>query len=159
MSAITIKKPYSCGDKGPPEPLSPAAQWDEPLCSCSSVLPGCCGEDVYYSPTQNTVSSTSVAPPQHWEGLAFCLKQNWPFLPVCPGNSIEQSTLNDSVIKTYSSCHCRHWRTWAVSGRRDGSGPSCTLLLCWQTTTVYYLVPPQVFAGLNSLYLPSINAY
>ena len=26
MSAVTIKKPYGCGDKGPPEPLSPAAQ-------------------------------------------------------------------------------------------------------------------------------------
>ena len=26
MSAATIKKPYSCGDKGSPEPLSTAAQ-------------------------------------------------------------------------------------------------------------------------------------
>ena len=24
MSAVTVKKPYGCGDKGPPEPLSPA---------------------------------------------------------------------------------------------------------------------------------------
>ena len=31
MSAVTVKKPYGCGDKGPPEPLSPAAQRDEPL--------------------------------------------------------------------------------------------------------------------------------
>jgi len=23
MSAVTVKKPYGCGDKGPPEPLSP----------------------------------------------------------------------------------------------------------------------------------------
>ena len=29
MSAVTVKKPYGCGDKEPPEPLSPAAQWDE----------------------------------------------------------------------------------------------------------------------------------
>ena len=42
MSAVTVKNPYGCGDKGPPEPLSPAASH----CSCSSVLPGCCGEDV-----------------------------------------------------------------------------------------------------------------
>ena len=25
MSAVTVKKPYGCGDKGPPEPLSAAA--------------------------------------------------------------------------------------------------------------------------------------
>ena len=25
MLLITVKKPYGCGDKGPPEPLSPAA--------------------------------------------------------------------------------------------------------------------------------------
>ena len=25
MSAVTVKKPCGCGDKGPPEPLSPAA--------------------------------------------------------------------------------------------------------------------------------------
>jgi len=81
MSAVTIKKPYGCGDKGPPEPLSPAAS----QCSCSSVLPGCCGEDVYYYPKQNIISSSSVAPPQHLEGLVFYLQQNWAFLPVCPG--------------------------------------------------------------------------
>ena len=60
MSAVTFKKPYDCGDKGPPEPLSPVASH----CSCS-VLPGCCGEDVYCSPKQNIISSSSVAPPQH----------------------------------------------------------------------------------------------
>ena len=27
----TVKKPYGYGDKGPPEPLSPAGQRDEPL--------------------------------------------------------------------------------------------------------------------------------
>ena len=48
MSAVTVKKPYGCGDKGPPEPLSPAASH----CSCSSDLPGCCGEDVHYYPKQ-----------------------------------------------------------------------------------------------------------
>ena len=26
MSTVTVKKPYGCGDKGPPEPFSPAAQ-------------------------------------------------------------------------------------------------------------------------------------
>ena len=26
MSAVTVKKPYGCGNKGPPEPLSLAAQ-------------------------------------------------------------------------------------------------------------------------------------
>ena len=29
MSAVTVNNPYGCGDEGPPEPLSPAAQWDE----------------------------------------------------------------------------------------------------------------------------------
>jgi len=28
-------------------------------------MPGCCGKDVYCSPTQNIISSSSVAPPQH----------------------------------------------------------------------------------------------
>ena len=37
MSTVTIKKPYDCGDKGPHEPLSPAASH----CSCSSDLSGC----------------------------------------------------------------------------------------------------------------------
>jgi len=60
MSAVTVKKPYGCGDKGPPEPLYPAASH----CSCSSDLPGCCGEDVCF-PKQNIISSSSVAPPQH----------------------------------------------------------------------------------------------
>ena len=39
MSAVTVKKAYGCGDKGPPEPLSPAAQWDEPL---TAVAPMSC---------------------------------------------------------------------------------------------------------------------
>ena len=43
--------------------------------------------------------------------------------------------------KACTSCHCRHWRTWAVSRRGDDFGLSCTLLLCWQTTPVYYQVP------------------
>ena len=79
MSAVPVKKPYGWWDKGPPEPLSPAA------CSCSFVLPGCCGEDVYCSPKQNIISSSSVTPPQHWEGLAFFPPQIQPFSPVCPG--------------------------------------------------------------------------
>ena len=37
MSAVTVKKPYGCGDKGPPEPLSPAAQWDESLTAAASL--------------------------------------------------------------------------------------------------------------------------
>jgi len=148
MSAVTVKKAYGCGDKGPPEPLSPAA------CSCSSVLPGCCGEDVYC--LLNITSSSSVAPPQHWEGLAFCLLQNQPFSPVCPGaysfclwcnspSRQQHRTVHSQWQrdKTCTSCHCRHWRTWAISSSWDGSGPSCTLLLCWQTTPVCY---PQVFA-------------
>ena len=35
MSAV--KKSYDCGDKGPPEPLSPAAQWDEPLTAAAPL--------------------------------------------------------------------------------------------------------------------------
>jgi len=38
MEAITSKKPYGCGDKGPPEPFSPAAQWDEPLTAAASLF-------------------------------------------------------------------------------------------------------------------------
>ena len=37
MSAVTVKKPYGCGDKGPPEPLSPAAQRDEPLTAAAPL--------------------------------------------------------------------------------------------------------------------------
>jgi len=36
MSAVTAKKPYDCGDKGPPEPLNPAAA---PL-SCQDAVEG-----------------------------------------------------------------------------------------------------------------------
>jgi len=37
MSAVTIKKPYDCGDKGPHEPFSPAAQWDESLTAAAPL--------------------------------------------------------------------------------------------------------------------------
>ena len=37
MSAVTVKKPYGCGDKGPPEPLSPAEQLDEPLTAAAPL--------------------------------------------------------------------------------------------------------------------------
>jgi len=37
MSAVTVEKPDGCGDKGPPELLSPAAQWDEPLTAAASL--------------------------------------------------------------------------------------------------------------------------
>jgi len=36
MSAVTVKKPYGCGEKGPPELLSPAAA---PL-SCQDAVEG-----------------------------------------------------------------------------------------------------------------------
>ena len=37
ISAVTVKKPYGCGDKGPPEPLSLAAQWDKPLTAAAPL--------------------------------------------------------------------------------------------------------------------------
>ena len=37
MSAVTIKKPYGCGDKGPHEPLSPAAHRDESLTAAAPL--------------------------------------------------------------------------------------------------------------------------
>ena len=45
MSAITVKKRYGCGDKGPSEPLSPAAQLNKPLpaaapLSCQDAVDG-----------------------------------------------------------------------------------------------------------------------
>ena len=43
MSAVTVKKPYGCGDKGPPEPLSPVAQRDESL---SAAAPLSCQDAV-----------------------------------------------------------------------------------------------------------------
>ena len=37
MSAVTVRQPYGCEDEGPPEPLSPAAQWDEPLTAAAPL--------------------------------------------------------------------------------------------------------------------------
>ena len=166
MSAVTVKKPYGCGDKGPPEPLSPAAQWDEPLTATAPLSHQEAVEGMFIVlNNRNIISSSFVAPPQHWEGLAFCLLQNWPFSPVCSGGysfclwfnspSRQQHRIVHSqwqCDKTCTSCHCRHWRTWAVSGRREGSGLSCALLLCWETTTVYDpTTPPGICRSEQSL--------
>jgi len=43
ISAVTVKKPYGCGDKGPPESFSPAVQRDE---SFTAAAPLSCQDAV-----------------------------------------------------------------------------------------------------------------
>jgi len=54
MSAVTVKKPYGCGDKGSPELLSPAAQTDEPLTTAAPLSCQDAVEKMFISP-QNRI--------------------------------------------------------------------------------------------------------
>jgi len=38
MSAVTVKKPYGCGDKGPPVPLSPEMSLSLQLFLCTARM-------------------------------------------------------------------------------------------------------------------------
>ena len=161
MSAVTVKKPYGCGDKGPPEPISPAASH----CSCSSDLPGCCGEDVYYYPKQyNFLLIRCFTTALRGSSLLPTTELACPgaYIFVCSAtppadNSIEQCTLNDSVIK-----HAHH-----VTADIEPEPSQEEEMALAPPVHCFYVGRPlqfiiqyhhQVFAGLNSLYLPSINA-
>jgi len=73
-------------------------------------------------------------------------------------NSIEQCTLNDSVIK-----HAHH-ATADIEGPEPSQEEETTLappVHCFYVGRTFQFIiqhHPQVFAGLNSLYLPSVNA-
>ena len=131
------------------------------LCPARMLWRGC----LLFS-KQNIISSSSVAPPQYWEGPAFCQLQKWhffffyqfvqaPTVFVCSAtppadNSIEQCTLNDSVIK-----HAHHV-TAEIEGPETALAPPVHCFYVGRPLQFIIQHHPQVFAGLNSL--PSINA-
>ena len=52
MLTVTVKKSYGCGDEGPPEPLSPAAQRDEPLTTAAPLSCQFAVESLLFSKTE-----------------------------------------------------------------------------------------------------------
>ena len=128
MSAVTVKNPYGSGDKGPPEPLCPL------FCPVRML----------------------------WRGCLLFFKTEYNFLFIrCSTTALRGSSFLPTTELAFSTSLSKRLQIFVCSAtppadnsiEQCGSGPSCGRPL--QCIVQQH---PQVFAGLNSLYLPSINA-
>jgi len=131
--------------------------WTKQLFHCFIACLSILAYSLLLVPCSTTVLRRSSALPSTELVLFTSLSMRLQFLPVVPLR--QHRTLHSQwhYDRTYSECHWRHWRTWAVSERRSDCVPSCTVSVLADHSIPSITTPRYLWVCTVSISSPSMQ--